>query len=168
MTTFTIPGVSNNVANPQIEAVVDTVNKAVLSLTGVQLSDYELSFIREGIKFSRTSVFNNYAAVVDAMELLTKLESEFNYLIYTLQTYYDKINYEFRSKYDVTFAGLSRGGSPNQAATESTALSRNNNELLNLKKTLTDLEQLLIFLKQEVLIMRSKLKTLDAKRSNTF
>lgn len=159
---------TNIVTNPQIEAVVTTVKNSILSATGVVLSEYELGFIREGITFARTTVINNYAAVVDSMELLTKLESEFNYLIYTLQSIYDKMNYEYRSKYEPLFASVSRGGSPNQAATEAMVLSRNGNELLTAKKNITELEQLITFLKQEVVIMRSKLKTLDAKRSNTY
>ena len=159
---------TNMVTNPQIEAVVNTVKNGVLSATGVVLSDYELSFIRDGVTFARTTVINNYAIVVESMDLLSKLESEFNYLIFTLQSIYDKMNYEYRSKYEPLFASVSRGGSPNQAATEAMVLSRNNNELLSLKKNLTELEQLIAFLKQEVIIMRSKLKTLDAKRSNTF
>lgn len=159
---------TNSLRNPQIETAVVSIYEAIKKTTKTELTDYEVSFIREGLEFSRSTVINNYAVVVEALEKLTKLESEFNYLIFTLQSYYDTIYYEFRCEYEPLFASFSRGGSPNQSATEASTLSKDGNKLLHKKRAVTELEQLIVYLKQEVLIMRSKTKSLDAKRSNTF
>ena len=158
---------TNRVFDERIEQAVLTIDSEIFFSTGIHLSDYEKSILSEGILFAKTQTPNNYAVVMDSMETLTKLESEYNYIIYSLSRQLEEANFEFRTHYDNLFATLSRAGRT-LAAAESEALSKDGNKLLNLKNKINRLENVINYLKSEVLILRSKLKTFDAKRSNTF
>ena len=158
----------NDVLDPRVEEIIGTVELEIRALIGVTISDHEKSFIREGLNMTRKRTPNNYASVLVDMEDITRLESEYNYLIYSLIQYLEKYNVEFRSQYNAIVASLTRAGRPNQAAVEAEALARDNNKLLLLKNRNDRLEQLISYLKTEIAIIRSKTKTLDAKRSNTF
>jgi len=158
----------NEIVDNRINSMVETIDSEIKATAGVVLSDYEKKIILDGIVFAKTQTVNNYAAVMDAMETLTMLESEFNYLIYSLLRSYEQLTLEFRSQYDPIFASLTRAGRPNQAAVEAEAMSKDSNKLLNMKNKINRLEQVINYLKSEVLILRSKSKVFEAKRSNTF
>jgi hypothetical protein len=159
---------SNEVVDNRISGAVELLDVEVKATTGINLSDYEKAIITEGIVFAKSQTVNNYAAVMDAMEKLVMLESEYNYLIYSLTRYWEQLTLEFRSRYDPLFASLTRAGRPNQAAVEAEAMSKDGNKLLQLKNKVNRLEQVINYLKSEMLILRSKSKVFDAKRSNTF
>lgn len=151
-----------------VQEIVDKITMEIMNLTGHELSDYEQSFLSEGILFCKETTPNNYGIVMDAMERQTKLENDYNYLIYNLQFELEKLVYQYRSVYDNLFAQFTRSGLPNQAAVEAAVLSKDSNKLLTQKHKINRLEYLIAYLKTEALLIKSKGKVFDAKRSNTF
>lgn len=151
-----------------IQEATDKIAKEIFELTGKTLSDYEKQVISGGILFCKEKTPNSYGVIMDAMERQTQLENDYNYLIYNLAFELERMTFEFRSSYDAIFAQLTRAGLPNQAAVEASAMSKDNNKLLGLKSKINRLELLINYLKVESLLIRSKGKVFDAKRSNTF
>jgi hypothetical protein len=151
-----------------IQQLVLKISSEVLEITGNELSDYEKRVISDGVIFCKEKTPNNYGIVMDAMEKQTQLESDYNYLIYNLSFHLESLILNYRSLYDATFAQLTRSGLPNQAAVEASAMSRDNNKLLNMKNKINRLELVISYLKTESLLIKSKGRLFDAKRSNTF
>jgi hypothetical protein len=158
----------NDYTDPLIESAVENIANEIATVTAVVISDFERGLLRDAFIFAKTSTPNNFAHVVDDMEKLTRLEDGLNYLIYQLIQYKETLSFDYYSQYNPLFASLTRAGRPNQAAVDAEVLSKNSNALLVVRRQLNRIEQLIDFLKAETFILRSKTKTFDAKRSNTF
>lgn len=159
----------NVIGTSRVDEVVEAISNGFIQCSGLQLSSYELSIIKEELLFTRSPSPNTYATALEDLEKLNRLESEYNYFIYKLDEIYRGLYNKFHLKYDISLANISRSGVVNnQAAAVAIVMSKSTDNLQELENMMNRAQNLLNYFKNELSTLKSRSKYIDAKRSNTL
>lgn len=141
-----------------LERIVNDFNL----LMGEQLSEYEVSIIKKVLLVLREPSPTMLGAIFNKLDEIELLREEYNFILYKVRFRYQFVSQSYNSLYYKHYARISKQGRPNSASVEAEVY---NDDTIKANKNASEqLYNLLKFLEDENMLLRSKERILDAKR----
>ena len=153
-----VESVSNNV-----NEVASYMKSEFKELLGDNISEYELDMVAGLVLEPFRTVPNNRLMIADAVQTMTQLKSNINYLTYKLNDSRREVELPYRVDYNKYFTVLTRSGRPSKAAIDA-EINHTYDGMESRKRVLERYQMLIDFLESQKDVVDLAVRNLESKR----